>query len=299
LSTGQKISDGVVQALPMTSQATNCSIEQRWLVLEGARMRYLFAGSGPSLVLVHGLLGYSFSWRFTMPALAEYASLYAVDMLGWGFSEKPESIGYDIQSNAKRLIQFVKQLGIERCTLVGASHGGAVAVLAAALDPDRIERLILVAPANPWSSQGQWRARVLSNRIVAPMLIQFAPHLAFTHGFFLRRLFGDTTRIRPGTLEGYSAPYLHRGALTPKAALLRSWKRDLGELESALKQIKDTPTLLIWGSLDRAVDPASGARLREFLCRCREVILEGVGHVPYEEVPEEFNRIVIDFLQRA
>ena len=57
--------------------------------LDGARMRYLRAGSGPALVLLHGLLGYSFSWRYTMPALAPYATVYAPDMMGAGFSDRP------------------------------------------------------------------------------------------------------------------------------------------------------------------------------------------------------------------
>ncbi len=60
-------------------------IEECWMEIDGARMRYLRAGSGPPLILLHGLLGYSFSWRFTMPALAPYATIYAPDLLGSGF----------------------------------------------------------------------------------------------------------------------------------------------------------------------------------------------------------------------
>jgi pimeloyl-ACP methyl ester carboxylesterase len=62
----------------------NPGVEECWMDLDGARMRYLRAGSGPALILLHGLLGYSFSWRYTMPALAPYATVYAPDMLGAG-----------------------------------------------------------------------------------------------------------------------------------------------------------------------------------------------------------------------
>jgi haloalkane dehalogenase len=76
----------------------------------------------------------------------------------------------------------------------------------------------------------------------------------------------------------------------------RSWNRDLKELESALPRIANIPTLLIWGSKDTAVDPASAAQLKQRLRDCRLVIIEGVGHLPYEEAPEEFNRAVAEFL---
>ena len=74
--------------------------------LDGARMRYLRAGSGPALILLHGLLGYSFSWRFTMPALAPYVTAYAPDMLGAGFSDRPPGIDHSMRGTAKRVLRF-------------------------------------------------------------------------------------------------------------------------------------------------------------------------------------------------
>ena len=61
-------------------------LEERFVSVDGAQMRYLRAGVGPALVLLHGLMGYSFSWRFSIPALSRHATVYAVDMLGTGFS---------------------------------------------------------------------------------------------------------------------------------------------------------------------------------------------------------------------
>src|ERR1700686_5551163 len=70
----------------------NGCAEEHWLDLPDGRMGYLKAGSGPALILLHGLLGYSFSWRYTMPALAPYATVYAPDMLGAGFSDRPAGL---------------------------------------------------------------------------------------------------------------------------------------------------------------------------------------------------------------
>src|ERR1700735_835795 len=97
-------------------------IEECWMDMDGARMRYLRAGSGPPLILLHGLLGYSFSWRYTMPALATLATVYAPDMMGAGFSDRPVGIDHSMRATAQRLLRFIAGLGISSFDLVGTSH---------------------------------------------------------------------------------------------------------------------------------------------------------------------------------
>lgn len=275
------------------------SFEEHWITLDGARMRYLRSGVGRPLLLVHGLLGYSFSWRFAIPALSQRATVYAVDMLGVGFSDRPPGLDCCLRSSAERLLRFLDSAAVVSCDLLGTSHGGAVAMMAAAIAPERIRRLILVAPVNPWSAHGRLLARLLSSSVVSTLLPQAAPFMKVTHSLLLRRLYGDTARIRPGTLEGYSAPFDKPGAVEHGLGILRSWSDDLEDLESMLPQIADIPTLLLWGTRDAAVDPDSAVRLSHVFRECRTVMLEGVGHLPYEEVPEEFNTIVSKFLEHA
>jgi pimeloyl-ACP methyl ester carboxylesterase len=272
------------------------TIQDHWITLEGARMRYLRAGLGPPLILLHGLLGYSFSWRYTIPALAEQATVYAVDMLGVGFSDRPAGLDCCLRSCAERLLAFMDAAGLPSCNLVGTSHGGAVAMMAAGLAPERIEKLILVAPANPWSLRGSQMAAFLSSPVVAPMFLQVAPMMEFMHGFLLRNLYGDPARIRPGTLEGYSAPFRIPEAFKYGISVVSSWAGDLKQLEQVLPGIRHIPALLIWGSKDRAVDPESGTQLLKAFDCARLVTLEGVGHLPYEENPEKFNQTVLDYL---
>ena len=271
---------------------------ESWAVVDGARMRYFRSGSGPALVLVHGLLGYSFSWRFAMPALSPLATVYAIDMLGTGFSDHPVGLDCSLRASAGRLLRFLDAVGVTTCDLMGSSYGGAVVMMAAARAPDRIRRLILAAPVNPWSGRGNWLTPILTNRIVAPLIVRLGPRVEVAHSIVLRRLFGDARRIRPGTLEGYSAPFAIPGSLEYAMSLLRSWKQDLHELESVLPQIRGVPTLLVWGGLDAAVRPVSADKLRQQFADCRLVVFDGVGHLPYEEVPQEFNQAVIEFLSR-
>jgi pimeloyl-ACP methyl ester carboxylesterase len=276
------------QALP--------GVEERWFTLDGYRMRYLCSGAGPPLLLLHGLLGYSFSWRFALPALAEKATVYAVDMPGVGFSDRPPNSNGSFQAQAERLLRFLDGVGVESCDLLGTSHGGAIAMMAAALAPERVRSLILVAPVNPWSAHGRRFAPFLSSAPVSWLLLRFEPFMGVVHDVLLRRLFGDPRRIRPGTLAGYSAPFKIPGTLNYALGIVRPWKGDLADLESALPRIADIPTLLLWGSKDAAVSPDSAERLRQQFKHCRLEIFDGVGHLPYEEVPEAFNSAVIEFL---
>jgi len=271
-------------------------VQERWITLDGARMRYLCAGSGPALLLVHGLLGYSFSWRFTIPALAQHATVYAVDLMGTGFSDRPPDLDCSFRASAQRLLRFMDATGIASCDLLGTSHGGAVSMMLAALASKRIRRLILVDPVNPWSAHGKHLSVLLSNPVVAPMFLTLAPRVRILDEFYHRRMFGDPRRIPADSLEGYRKPMRIPGSYEYGLAVLRSWNRDLRELESVLPLIADIPTLLTWGTLDTAVDPASAQQLQQRFRDCRLLKFEGVGHLPYEEAPEEFNRAVIAFL---
>src|SRR5258707_14083826 len=89
------------------------SIEDHWITLDGARMRYLRSGSGPALLLLHGLLGYSFSWRYALPYLAQQATVHAVDMLGVGFSDRPAGLGCCLQAHAGGPVRVSAAVGGE------------------------------------------------------------------------------------------------------------------------------------------------------------------------------------------
>lgn len=269
-------------------------VEERWVSVDGLRMRYLQAGSGPPLVLVHGLLGYSFSWRFNLAALARQRTVYAPDLPGAGFSEPSATMDCSMAGCASRLGQFLDRLGIENCDLLGTSHGGAIAMMAA--ERVRVRRLILVAPVNPWSAHGRQIAIALTLPIISGLVARCFPYMRFANGWVVRRLYGDPRRISAGTVEGYSKPLEVHGSFEYPINILRTWRHDLDSLQSTIRRIAAIPTLLIWGSEDRAVDPHSAEILRGHFKRCRLAVLDGVGHLPYEEAPNEFNEIVTNFL---
>ena len=126
------------------------------------------------------------------------ATVYAVDMPGAGFSDRPPNAPGSFRAHAERLLRFLDGVGVESCDLLGTSHGGAVAMMAAALAPERVRSLILVAPVNPWSAHGRRLAPFLSSAPVSWLLLRFEPMLGIAHDGLLRRLYGDPQRITSG-----------------------------------------------------------------------------------------------------
>ena len=278
-------------------------VEECWMDFDGARMRYLRAGSGPALVLLHGLLGYSFSWRYTMPALASYATVYAPDLLGAGFSDRPRGIDHSMHATALRVLRFIDKLGLESFDLLGTSRGGAVAMAAAAecvsagVSRRGLRRLVLVCPVNPYSSHGRKLAPFVGTNLGAALFRFGAEHMPFLFRYWHGRLYADRSEIPPGSLEGYKAPLATPGLLDHALGIVRTWTVDLRELEALLPKLAPIPTLLMWGSRDPAVYASSMEPLARHFSNVQTVVFPGIGHLPYEECPEEFNRALIEFLK--
>ncbi len=274
-------------------------VEECWIEINSARMRYLRAGSGPPLILLHGLLGYSFSWRFTLPALAPYASVYAVDMLGAGFSERPR-VDHSMRGTALRVVEFADRLGFDSFDLLGTSRGGAVAMSVAAEasreGKSRVRRLILVAPVNPYSAHGRKMAPFFGTAIGATLFRNVIGTMPSLYPYWHGRMFGDPNKIPPDSLEGYKAPLAIPGLFEHGLSIVRTWTSDLRELQTILPKLADIPALLMWGSKDPAVYVSSMEPLAAHFKTARKVVFPGVGHLPYEECPEEFNRALIEFL---
>ena len=285
---------------PAGTSRAGVAVEERWLELADGRMRYFKAASGPALILIHGLIGYSFSWRFTIPALAPHATVYAIDNLGAGLSIANEGMDCTVRATAERVLQFADALGIRDFDLLGTSRGGGVAIMVAAICVERkdarLRRLVLVAPINPWSPHGKRLAPFLGSAFGSMLFRNTIERWRSLDYLWLRRLFGDGSKIPPDSLEGYRMPVLKNHSFRHALRIVRNWTADLAELETALPKIRDYPTLLMWGTKDRAVDFHSAEPLHRNFRDARLVAFEGVGHLPYEEAPEDFNRALIEFL---
>jgi pimeloyl-ACP methyl ester carboxylesterase len=273
-------------------------VEEHWIPVEGHQMHCLQSGAGPELILLHGLLGTASTWEPTIPYLAEQSTVYAVDALGIGESERVPGIDATLEAQADRMVEFMDQSGIRSADFLATSHGGAVALSLAAKYPGRVKNLVLHAPANPFSRLSE----PLINFYLSPLGTWFAHRIATLpapmQSLALGRMYGNPNQLRDGSLGKYIGSLRVPGTVDYVLSMLKEWSGDMAKLESALPHVRQFPVLLLWGDRDRAVSLESGQALRRCFDRAEFELLPGTGHLPYEECPEALTRLVNSFLLR-
>jgi len=264
----------------------------------GVRTHYLHAGSGRPLILIHGLVGSSSNWLKNIGSLAQNASVYAIDLINVGKSERISGLDPGLEATADRVAAVMEALGLEQADIVGHSHGGAVSLMLAARHPERVRSLILFAPANPFCDQPGPVIKLYTS-LPGRLLAKCAPYLPRPiHLMALERMYGDPARVGEGCIEGYIHGLRMPGTVNHILAIVRCWFADMFRLKMALPLVANVPTLLLWGDRDRAMSVASGMRLNQELTASELIVLPGGGHVLFEEMPEESNRKMVDWLLR-
>jgi pimeloyl-ACP methyl ester carboxylesterase len=282
----------------MEQETAQSGYEEGFVVVAGARVYYLHAGSGKPMLLIHGLVGSSANWRNNINALAQHASVYAIDLINMGKSQRVAGLDAGLVATARRIVSFMDALNLPQADIVAHSHGGAVALMLAALRPKRVRKLILFAPANPYSRSSDVMVRVYSTRWGA-LLASMMPYLPKPiQRLALGEMYGGSSRVLDRhvqeIVDGLQSPVTLRHVL----CVIRSWRVEMANLEIAIRRLKKTPTLLVWGDCDYTVSLSSAVRLNRKLRASELIVLPGVGHSAFEEKPEESNRIVLEWLGR-
>jgi pimeloyl-ACP methyl ester carboxylesterase len=263
----------------------------------GVRVHYLEAGErdAPAVLLIHGLATSNFVWHDCVVPLSEAGlRVVAPDLVGFGFSEKPRDGEYTIAAQARTLIRLMDKLGIARATLVGSSYGGAVAAVCALDYAERVARLVLVGAVSNNELKRRVTLRVGNVRGVGELLAPLV--MDARHRRKRRRLMLQTSRDGRDYDESRVTAHLRhlKTANTQRAILrtLRQW--DAARIEREAARIAQ-PTLLVWGEDDDEVPLHNGRRLRALIPNSRLFIFENCAHLPQEERPAEFVRLVAEF----
>jgi pimeloyl-ACP methyl ester carboxylesterase len=251
-------------------------------------------GQGPHVLMLHGFLQSSWAWRLNLDALARRFTVHALCVPGAGWSDKP-AVAYGLHGQAKRVLEAMTALGVQKAHMIGNSLGGALALQVALEAPTRVDRLVLVAPAGA----GVYPATIaasLQHPLAAPLLglpgVGPALKLALQWGAYPRMAVDDAVMHR--FLQPLRSPGGARAAL----AMARSFPRDVAALERRLGEIHQ-PVLLIWGECDRVVPLEAVLRVQGRLRDARLERFDCSGHCPMEEEPERFHREVLAFLLPA
>jgi 4,5:9,10-diseco-3-hydroxy-5,9,17-trioxoandrosta-1(10),2-diene-4-oate hydrolase len=282
----------------MKQEAAQPGCEEAFVDVVGARMCYRHAGSGRPMLLIHGLLGSSADWRNNIDALAEHASVYAIDLLNMGRSARVGGLDAGLRATANRIVAVMDALNLAEADVVAHSRGGAVALMLAALHPTRVRRLILFAPANPYCRSSDLMVRVYSTPwggVLASML----PYLPSPiQRIALGEMYGGADRVADSCLQEIVDGLRSPGTLRHILCIIRCWFTDMAKLKRILRRLKRVPTLLVWGDRDCTVSLSSATKLKRRLRGAELIVVPGGGHSVFEETPAEANRIMLEWLGR-
>ena len=282
----------------MQQESPQSQCQSAYVTVAGARVYCQHAGSGPPMLLLHGLVGSSECWRANLDALAQHATVYALDLPNMGRSQRIEGLNASLKASAKRVVAIMDALHLPAADIVGHSHGGAIALMLAARYPRRVRRLLLFAPANPYSRSQDWMVRLYGTPLGA-FLLRLLPWLpAPFQRLALGNLYGGPDRVVDSCLQDYVQLLRDAGAVQRVVSILRTWFADRARLRRALRRLTALPTLLVWGDKDYTMSLASGQRLHRRLRASELVVVPGCGHSIFEEAPDRANRILLDWLAR-
>lgn len=277
------------------SDLTNTAFSQGFLDAGGLRTRYLMAGdpAKPLLLLLHGVGGHAEAYTRNLGAHAEHFWTVAIDMVGHGWTAKPD-VDYQLPDYHQHVLAVMKALGRDRAHLSGESLGGWVAAWIAVHDPARVDRLVLNT-AGGWTAHPEVMARIkrLSNEAASePTWSRIRARLEF--------LMYDKGSVSDDLIETRRAIYAQPGFAAAMARIMCLQEMEIRRANMiTAEQYRSirAPTLVIWTSHDPTATPAEGAEIADMIPGARYMVMNECGHWPqYEDAPL-FNRAHLAFLR--
>jgi 2-hydroxy-6-oxonona-2,4-dienedioate hydrolase len=273
-------------AAPHSAARTqDAAIADKYATVFGAKIHYLEAGSGPVVILLHGLGGSSANWAPNIAPLAQKYRVLVPDQIGFGKSDKP-MLNYRVATLVDFLDGFYKQVGVQKASLVGNSLGGFTAAAFAIAHPEKVDKLVLVDAAG-LAITGDLDPRVLNG--LNPSTRQQVKDL-MSLVFYDKQQFSSDMVI-----DAFLASRVTAGDQYTIQRFIESIGRGEDMLDGKLAAIKH-PTLIIWGREDGLTLLAMGERFNKAIAGSQLLIIEKCGHVPQLEKPAEFNTALAKFL---
>ena len=273
------------------------SYHSDFIEVDGATVHYQEFGNpaDPTLILVHGYTASTYVWKTVAPMLAERGfHVIAVDLIGFGYSDKPAWFDYTIQSQARMITRLMNLLGIGQATIVGSSYGGAVSSVLTLDYPERVKKLVLVSAVINDRPKEHPLMKLATVPGIGEALTPFILDSKILTKSRMQQTFSAENRhlVTDERVNSVRRPLSAADGHNSVLQSARNW--DANRIEEDANLI-DQPTLLIWGEQDTVIPIENGYKLHKKILNSRFVVFRNCGHLPSEEAPDNFVEIVSNF----
>lgn len=263
--------------------------QDQFITVDNNAIHFTKHGSGQPIILVHGFAGSIYTWRKLIPLLSSNFTVYTVDLLGFGLSDKPADGNYTLAAQGELLLKFMDALNIPSAVLVGHSMGGVVVAYAGTKEPAKVNALILISPGFYGKGAPAFLKYLFFplNRIMAR---QF--YTKSVRAQNLTRYFYDKSLLNDEIINEYLLPAKTPGAVEALEHMMATVTTQT--YEDAVRYITQ-PTLIVWGEKDQANLPADGKRLKRDIKNSSLVYIPECGHYVQEEKPAQLAHVIKEF----
>lgn len=274
------------------------NIEDCYIDIDGIKTRYWEIGSnGVPVVLLHGICCSVEEWRENVLALSAKHRVFAVDLIGYGLTDKPTNETYSIRRLAQFTIDFLTAKKIECAHFVGNSMGGRIALECALMAPERVSSMVLVAPA------GVGRETVMTLRLATLPVLGDMLTRPSCHGVKMlwKGAFYDASLVTDELVETKykyaSMPGAHKAFLKTLRSFVSLGGFMRGQLESLHTELPSLgmQVLVVWGKQDNFLPVAHAKILKRLLPNAKIELVDECGHAPQIEKASLFNKMVLNF----
>lgn len=254
------------------------------------------AGDGAPLILLHGFGASTWSWRKVIPGLARSFRVVAIDLNGFGYTQRPKTReSYTRDGQARLVLDVLDALGIERAHFAGHSYGGALTLWIASRHPERVRSLVLVDSAAPTYPNDR-RSGLAGLRPLSSFFLRTLALRPNAVRRSLERSFYDDSLVTPELVQGYFDRLRIQGVEDAYVGLTAPDPSPSSRETVAFEKI-EAPVLMVWGAEDEVIRVEGGRRAAARFPNGGFVAIPEAGHIPMEEKPEEWLRAVLPFLE--
>ena len=275
--------------------------EVRFATLHGHRRAYVKVGSGPAVLLLHGLGCDHTTWEPVIDALAERCTVIAPDLLGHGLSDKPRA-DYSVGGYANGMRDLLTLLGVDKVTVVGHSFGGGVAMQFAYQFPERTERLVLVGSGGLGPEVSPAIRAITTpgfHQVLGLLTLPGLRHLGRAGLQALSRAPLSHTRDLDevaAIFDSFKDPAA-RAAIRHVVRAVVDWKGQIVTMADRAYLTEAMPMAVIWGADDKVIPVRHASNAAALAPSARVEVIPDAGHFPHKDHPQRFSRVVHEFIR--